>query len=253
MPARPEDPGPTDREEAAAIEAAASSCGLSLPSTAALALAGHARRVREAAATRNLTAILEPRAMHVRHILDSLLPLVAWPEAVRSDGPALDLGAGAGYPGLPLAIVGAAAPVTLVDATRRKVEFLVEAARATGAPATALWGRAEELAGRLDGQARVWVRAVGPLPVLVELAFGFLRDGGVLVCWKGPEAAGAEAAAGQAACRALGGECLGVRAYCLPDDAGERTLYAYRRGPRPLPPGLPRPPAVIRRRPLGGS
>ena len=153
-------------------------------------------------------------------------------------------------PGLPLAIVGAATIVTLVDATRRKVEFLDDAARRCGVAARAVWGRAEALGATLPPQARVWARAVGPLPVLIELAFGLLEEGGVVVCWKGPEAIGPEAAAGEAACQALGGEPLGLRAYALPEGAGERTLFAYRRGRGRLPPGVPRSPAAIRRRPL---
>lgn len=236
--------------EAAAIEAAASACGLSLPFGAPPLLARHARLVREAARHQNLTTIIAPDAMRVLHIIDSLLPLVVWPDVVRTDAGAVDLGAGAGYPGLPLAIAGAAARVVLLEATRRKAEFLAEAAASSGAPATALWGRAEEVGARLGGQARVWARAVGPLPVLVELAFGMLREGGVLVCWKGPDAAGAEGEAGESACRALGGDGLGMRTYALPEGGGQRTLFAYRRGSGPLPAGVPRAPAMIRRRPL---
>jgi 16S rRNA (guanine527-N7)-methyltransferase len=236
--------------EAAAIEAAASSCGLAIAPTAALQLALHARLVREAASSMNLTTIVAPDAMRVRHILDSLLPLQVWPQAISTDGPAADLGAGAGYPGLPLAIVGAAPRVTLVEATRRKAQFLAQAVDACGAPAEVVWGRAEALATGVAPPMRVWARAVGPLPVLVELAFGMLAEGGVAACWKGPEALGAEAQAGEAACLALGGEPLGVRSYALPGGAGERTLFAYRRGRGDLPPGVPRAPAIIRRRPL---
>jgi 16S rRNA (guanine527-N7)-methyltransferase len=236
-------------EEAAAIGAAASAVGVRLEPQAARAMAVHARLVRGAGM--NLTSILEPAAMHVLHVADSLAPLAVWPEVVRAEGTALDLGAGAGYPGLPLALAGAARAVTLLEATRKKAEFLAEAARLCGAPARAVWERAERAVGAVGPQARVWVRAVGPLPVVVELAFGLLSPGGVLVAWKGPGAEGEEAAAGEAACRALGGTYLGKRVYALPGGAGERALYAYRRGEGPLPPGVPRSPAAIRRRPLG--
>lgn len=249
MPASGDDAG--DDEEAVAIEAAASAFGLALTHAAARGVAVHARLVREAGTRMNLTSILDPDAMRLRHVVDSLLPLALWPEAVATGGRALDLGSGAGYPGIPLALAGAAQAVTLLDATLRKVAFLNEACEATGASAHGLWGRAEALRDRLPLQERVWCRAVGPLPVLVELAFGLLASGGVLVCWKGPEAVGEEAEAGEAACRALGGQVLGVRSYRLPEGAGERTLFAYRRGTTPLPPGVPRAPALIRRRPLG--
>jgi 16S rRNA (guanine527-N7)-methyltransferase len=249
MPASP--PYAEDGEEAAAIEAAAFAYGVRLPAGAAGRLAVHGRLVREAARTTNLTTILEPAAMRVRHVLDSLLPLAIWPEAVATPGGAVDMGSGAGYPGLPLVLAGAAAEAVLVDATRRKVEFLDSVCATVGAPARAMWGRAEDLAGRMPARERVWARAVGPLPVLVELAFGMLARAGVVVCWKGPEARGAEGAAGEAACRALGGEPLGMRTYSLPEGAGERTLFAYRRGEGALPRGVPRAPAVIRRRPLG--
>jgi len=242
-------------EEAVAVEAAAFAVGVALPGGAAAAIAAHAARVRDASASLNLTAIVDPEAMRVRHVVDSLMPLAVWPEAVRCEGEAIDLGSGAGYPGLPLALARACGRVTLVDATRKKVDFLtgvIEAVQATDV-AAARWGRAEELAGRQAPVERVWVRAVGPLAVLVELGLGLLAPGGVLVAWKGPEAAGDEADAAARACRALGGEVLGARTYALPDGAGARAVYAYRRGAEPLPRGVPRSPAVIRRRPLGAG
>jgi 16S rRNA (guanine527-N7)-methyltransferase len=239
-----------DEAEAVAIGAAASAVGVRLETETCRALALHARRVREENRRQNLTRIAEPSAMWVRHVADSLAPLAIWPEAATAAGSALDLGSGPGYPGLPLALAGAATEVVLLEATRKKAEFLAAVTAETGAPARAVWGRAEAMIGRIEPVARVWVRAVAPLPVLVELAFALLVPDGVLLAWKGPEAAGAEAQAGDSACLALGGAPLGRRDYELPDAAAARSLYAYRRGRDRLPRGVPRSPAVIRRRPL---
>ena len=173
----------------------------------------------------------------------------------------MDLGSGAGYPGIPIAVMRAGFQVTLLDATRKKVRRLEEFA-ADLPQVIAVWGRAEEVsrhrkstAGSLPdnglmGSGRVWARAVGPLPVLVELGFGLLRAGGVLLAWKGPEVAGEEWDAAQSAAQALGGRALGTRRYELPMGAGERLLIAFARGEKELPSGFPRAPAVIRRRPL---
>lgn len=247
----PGEAGVEDGQEAAAIQAAASCVGLTLAPSAALAMSVHARLVREAGATLNLTRILQPADMLVRHILDSLVPIAIWPEAVCTAGPALDLGSGAGYPGVVLAAAAAARDVQLVEATGKKAAFLARVVDTTGVPARAVWARAEAPAGRVDAVERVWVRAVGPLSMLVEVGFGLLVPGGVLVAWKGPDAVGGEADEAETACRILGGESLGVRRYELAAGAGQRTLFAYRRGTRAMPRGLPRPPAVIRRRPLG--
>jgi 16S rRNA (guanine527-N7)-methyltransferase len=104
-----------------------------------------------------------------RHILDSaqLFPLLP-------SGPVLDLGSGAGFPGLVLAILGAA-PVHLVESDQRKCAFLREAARITGTEAVIHACRAEALAP--FPVAAITARALAPLPRLLVLAAPFLKPG----------------------------------------------------------------------------
>lgn len=235
---------------AQALEAGAAPLGISLTGAQVEACASHAWQVRQANAGVNLTRIVEPDAMAVRHTLDSLAPLGVWPDAV-AHGPhtrAVDVGSGAGYPGLPLAMVRPDVEVVLLEATRKKAEHLIRFA--AGQPnVSVVWGRAEHPVREIQGTNRVWVRAVGPLFVLVELAFGLLTPGGWLVAWKGPEVDGEEWELGVRVARRLGGRAVGLRAYKLGDGA-ERRLAVFERGEGALPPGIPRAPGLIRRRPL---
>jgi 16S rRNA (guanine527-N7)-methyltransferase len=118
-----------------------------------------------------------------RHIADclALLPLLP-PDFAR----AIDLGSGAGLPGLVLAIA-TVRPFDLVEADRRKAAFLREAARATGAPATIHAARIETIS--LPPAPLITARAVAPLPTLLQWATRFLAPGGVCVFPKGRTAA----------------------------------------------------------------
>lgn len=124
-----------------------------------------------------------------RHIADSLRLLALMPRGV---GHALDLGAGAGLPGLVLAIASGV-PFTLVESDRRKAAFLAEAARLTAAPVTVAATRIE----RLPPQAAplITARALAPLPRLLELAAPHLAPGGTLLLPKGARVGGEIAAA----------------------------------------------------------
>lgn len=128
-----------------------------------------------------------------RHFLDSaqLLPLV--PAAATS---LVDIGSGAGFPGLVLAILLDGRPgfrATLIDSVQKKCRFLEAVIAATGAPATALWSRAEAVpAAKAD---LVTARACAPLPELLGLIRPFLKDSGVALLPKGEGAPGELAAA----------------------------------------------------------
>lgn len=119
-----------------------------------------------------------------RHVWDSaqLMPHIPDPAA-----PILDIGSGAGFPGLILAILGAE-DVTLVDSDARKGSFLREVARQTGAPATVLTGRAETMADRIDPPAIVTARAVASLPLLLDTIKLYIRPNTVCFFHKGRQA-----------------------------------------------------------------
>lgn len=168
-----------------------------------------------------------------------------------------DIGAGAGFPGLALAVALPQAQVDLIESAGRKtavVDRLIQAgdvsnARSITARAEELGGVPGALGGGREAYEAVTARAVGPLAVLVEYAAPLLREGGVLVAWKGARDT-AEEAAGAEAARQLGmavAEVLAVK----PFEASEnRHLHVF---PKilPTPPGFPRRPGMASKRPLG--
>ena len=196
------------------------------------------------------TSVHDPRrAIHV-HIADSLAGLEV--DELRTAGLIADLGAGAGLPGLVLAAVLPDTQVVLVEAARRKCEFLRSAVEAMGLRNTEIvWARAEEWregVGRCDA---VCVRALGSLPVICEYAAPLLRDGGLLVAWKGqltePEACDATAAAAH-----LGLVAEPVRSVVPFAGSERRTLHVLRKV-APTPSKYPRRPGIATKRPLSAK
>jgi 16S rRNA (guanine527-N7)-methyltransferase len=193
------------------------------------------------------TSVHDPdRALRV-HIADSLAGLEV-PE-VRAARVIADLGAGAGLPGLVLAAALPDAQVRLVESVGRKCEFL----RATAAAMSlenvdVVWARAEEWSDGLGRCDVVCARALAALAVLCEYAAPLLREGGVLVAWKGaidaPEADDATAAAAH-----LGLAPEPVRAVAPFAGSERRTLHVLRKI-APTPPGFPRRPGMATKRPL---
>jgi 16S rRNA (guanine527-N7)-methyltransferase len=196
------------------------------------------------------TAIRSPVEAVDAHVADSLVALDL--AEVRAARELADLGAGAGFPGLPLAIALPSAQVALVESNARKCAFIRAAAEAAGVRnAIVIPERAEswsEGAGRCDV---VTARALAPLAVIAEYAAPLLRDGGVLVAWKGRRDAGEErdaaAAAGQ-----LGLAIEEVRPVTPYEAAEHRHLHVLRKL-SPTPPRFPRRPGMARKRPLGAG
>jgi 16S rRNA (guanine527-N7)-methyltransferase len=189
----------------------------------------------------NLTAITQEDHIEVRHFLDSLTCLVAVrqfstaPQRARSGENALrllDVGAGAGFPGVPLKIVCPQWHVTLLEATGKKVQFLQHMRETLGLKGLeVIHGRAEDVARDPAHRERYdWVaaRAVAEMPVLAELMLPFARVGGMVVAMKAA-AAEAEAAAAGRAMALLGGELAKVIALQLPGLAEERRLVVVRK------------------------
>lgn len=167
---------------AAEIISGAETLGVRLSRSGAELLVEHARMVYEANEGLNLTRIPAAAAMS-HHVLDSLSGLPAMSDA--PDGPWADIGSGAGYPGIPLAVVGNR-HVDLVESVGKKARFLEGVVAALCLDATVRDCRAEEAALEFHGAySAVSARAVSALPSLVELASPLLRRGGRLVCWKG--------------------------------------------------------------------
>lgn len=193
-----------------------------------------------------VSAVAEALDIHVR---DALVALQL--EPVRSATTVADLGAGAGFPGLPLAIALHHARVDLVESAGRKCAVIDRLAAAAQIPnARSVHSRAEELAA---GDAResydlVTARALAPLAVLVEYAAPLLRPGGVLVAWKGsPESS--EATAGRAAAPLVGLELTEIVPVTPYPASRQRHLYVYSKV-GVTPPKYPRRPGMALKRPL---
>ena len=179
------------------------------------------------------------------HIADSLVALEL-PD-VRGAHRLADLGAGAGLPGLVLAIALPDAEVTLVEATRRKCAWIEQTLERLGlANARVVCARAEAL----DEEPFdvVTARALGALPIVCEYAAPLLAEGGVLVAWKGAVEADEEADGLHAAAE-LGLEREAVHAVKPYPRSEHRTLHIFRKV-APTPPRYPRRPGIATKRPL---
>jgi 16S rRNA (guanine527-N7)-methyltransferase len=182
------------------------------------------------------------------HIADSLVALDL--DEVRAAETIADLGAGAGVPGLPLAIALPGASVALVESNGRKCAFIDRAAAVCGLTnADVVHARAESWADGLGRCELVTTRALAPLAVVAEYSAPLLRLGGSLVAWRGARDEAAEAEAARAAAE-LGlepAEPLHVVPYPA---AKHRHLHVMLKV-RETPAGFPRRPGVARKRPLG--
>lgn len=171
----------------------------------------------------NLTAITEPEEVAVKHFIDSLL-LLRYLE-VPKGAKVADIGTGAGFPSVPLALARPDLHLTLADSLNKRVGFLTELCALLGVDAHCVHGRAEDLAHRPELRERhdvVTARAVARLRELSEYCLPFVKVGGCFAALKGPELT-EELGEAKPAIRLLGGELRAVNEYSLPD-GGRRTL-----------------------------
>ncbi len=202
----------------------------------------------------SLTSITDYQEVQRRHFGESLAVAAALYRAgvLKPDEGArvLDLGAGAGFPGLPMRIVHPALQLTILEATRKKTAFLERLlARLSLEDVTVIAGRAEAVAHEpvhREGYDLVLARAVAPLAVLIELALPFLRVSGSLAAPKGSRAPQEIAEAGRAL--ALCGGRI-VSAEPLPSPALPLTLVLVEKL-APTPVAYPRRPGIPTKRPL---
>ncbi len=198
----------------------------------------------------SLISVREPSGLAVKHYLDSLTCLL-----VREIAPGervADVGSGAGFPGLVLAIARPHAHYLLIEATKKRAAFLDLAAGRLGlGNVIVLAGRAEAF-GR-DPEHResydlVVSRAVAPLPVLLEYGLPLTRVGGHFLALKGP-AAREELERSDPALGDLGGRVAQTRELRLPEGAGDRILILVEKS-HPTPSRYPRRPGIPSKRPI---
>jgi 16S rRNA (guanine527-N7)-methyltransferase len=194
------------------------------------------------------TTVRDPLLAADVHLADSLVALEL--DLVRRAANIADLGSGAGFPGLPLAVALPAARVSLVESQRRKCSFLERALLAAGIEnARVVWSRAEEWREGFGVQDVVVARALAGQAVVLEYAAPLLRLGGALVDWRGRRNADEERGAALAAAE-LGLRLLEIRRVEPYAEARDHHLHLYVKvAPTAL--RFPRRPGVARKRPLG--
>ena len=198
----------------------------------------------------NLTAISDPEEVLIKHFLDSLSLLLAYD---APDARLLDIGAGAGFPGLPLKIVRPQWQVVLLEATGKKVRFLQHCIETLQLQdVVAVHGRAEELAHKAEYRASfdvVTARAVASLPTLLEYAAPFCRVGGQIILPKKGDLA-EELAQGKRAARQMGASFKTDVPVSLPGLEDGRRLLVWEQV-RKCPREFPRSGGVMAKKPLG--
>jgi len=194
------------------------------------------------------TAVRSPEQAVDVHIADSLVALEL--EVVRSAATIADLGAGAGFPGLALAVALPGAEVRLVESQRRKCAYLDDVIAEVGLEnARVVCARAEEWSEGERRQDVVTARALAAQPVVLEYAAPLLSLGGTLVDWRGKRVSRDEDAAARAADE-LGLRLVEVRRVEPFESATDRHLHVYLKT-RETPARFPRRAGVARKRPTG--
>jgi 16S rRNA (guanine527-N7)-methyltransferase len=202
------------------VRAGAAALEVEAPAEALERMARHAELLLEWNRKINLTRITDPDQMAIKHFADSLAPAPLIPPGAR----VVDIGAGGGFPGIPLAAVLPTIRITLIDAVRKKVSFIQHVIRILGlGNADARHLRAEELAVERPGFSLAICRALSDLPEILRLARPLVRRGGRILALKARMST--EESEYLAALEARG-ISVSVRRYALPFLGDERTLIS---------------------------
>ena len=199
----------------------------------------------------DLTAVLEEDERVDRHDLDSAAPLAQG--LLAQQARVIDVGTGAGFPGMPLLILRPDLRMTFLDALQKRIAFLQDALSRLGLTAQTLHARAEDAARMETHRERYDAavsRAVASCAVLQELTLPFVREGGVSIAWKGPGVA-QELTAGRRAAFLLGGKVRGTLDAPVPgrEDWQHVLLVTDKTGRTPA--KYPRKAGTPGRKPLG--
>lgn len=203
--------------------------GISLTQEQARTLVSYLGLVIEKNKVVNLTRITNPTEAVTLHLVDSLLPLASSSLQVDQSSRILDMGTGAGFPGVPVAVV-TGAQALLVDSVRKKTDAVAEFAAALGlGNVSTRHARLEELARELtSSQDVVFARAVARTNVLIEYATPFLSQNGMLVVEKGrPE--DDEITEAEKAASLCGLSLVSRETFELPRDLGHREILIYKK------------------------
>ncbi|MBQ4617988.1 MAG: 16S rRNA (guanine(527)-N(7))-methyltransferase RsmG [Clostridia bacterium] len=201
----------------------------------------------------NLTGITDPYGIVIRHFTDSLTLC----QYVKEGATLIDVGTGAGFPAIPVAIARPDVTVTLLDSLKKRLTFLDAVVEALSLPCVTVHARAEDGGHSPDLRERFDVataRAVAALPTLCEYCVPFVKKGGVFVALKGPEVTEQLADAKRAA-KVLGAAFRADDAMQIPvnpkadEEVFSRRLVVFEKT-APTPKAYPRPAAKIAKKPL---
>ena len=195
----------------------------------------------------NLTALTDGDEILKKHFLDSFLLHQMAESYLKESAKVLDIGSGAGFPGVPLALLRPDLDITLLDSLNKRILFLNLLKEKLDCQYQAIHGRAEDFAKNPDFRESfdiVTARAVAGLPVLAEYSLPYVRTGGYWIAMKGKE----DITPALNAIHTLCGTLEQTIAYHLPD-GDERTLYIIRKI-SPCPTKYPRKIAQIKQKPL---
>ena len=181
----------------------------------------------------NLTGITEYEEVIQKHFLDSLSLIRVIPDIASQKLTVIDLGTGAGFPGIPLKIAFPELEITLMDSLNKRILFLQEVIDALGLKkVSAVHGRAEEMASNATHRQQYDLcvsRAVSNLAVLTEYCLPFVKKGGLFVSYKSADS-DAEIQEGKKAISILGGKLTSVDKFQLPDSDLRRALVCIKKG-----------------------
>ena len=171
----------------------------------------------------NLTAITEQNDIILKHFIDS----ITINKYIEQSNSIIDIGTGAGFPGIPLKIMNQNKKITLVDSLNKRINFLNEVCKEISLEnIQCIHARAEELASDLEYRENyetVVSRAVARLNVLIEYMLPFVKKGGLCICMKGPNI-DRELEEAKNAIKVLGGKIKSVESFFLPDSDIERNV-----------------------------
>ena len=193
----------------------------------------------------NLTAITDKAQVFTKHFLDSILPI----DAIPVGSTVVDVGAGAGFPSLPIKIVRDDIKITMVDSLNKRINFLNELTNELNIESTNIHARAEDFAKLNREKFDVAVaRAVAKLNTLLEYLLPLVKVGGMVLAFKGNNF-NEELEEAQNALSVLGGEYIKTFQFNLPNEQGERNIIVIKKI-KPTPANFPRDKNLPKLKPL---
>ena len=175
----------------------------------------------------NLTAITNPEDILIKHFLDSIVIS----NYIKDSKSVIDVGTGAGFPGVPIKICNEYINLTLVDSLNKRIKFLNELALKLDISANIYHARAEELSLSSNFREKFDVavsRAVAPLNILAEYCIPYVKVGGYFIALKGPDL-NDEIKNANTAIKTLGGKIENEISFDLPLEKGRRTILVVRK------------------------